>query len=171
MNIRQETAQDAPRIEQLILAAFENHPHHAPGEGTTEHLIVQRLRAAGALALSLVAEDEAHGGIVGHVSLSPITVDGRPRPWFAMAPVSVGPACQRQGIGGRLIRQALERMRDQGAEGAVVLGDPDYYTRFGFHHAHRLTVAGVPAEYFMALALQDGAAIPEGAVGFHPAFG
>lgn len=41
MKIRPETAQDAPHIESLILAAFENHPHHAPGEGTTEHLIVR----------------------------------------------------------------------------------------------------------------------------------
>lgn len=117
-----------------------------------------------------MAEDEEHGGIVSHVSFSPITVDGQPRPWFAMAPVSVSPACQRQGIGSRLIRQALEAMKASGAEGAVVLGDPGYYTRFGFHHAHRLSVAGVPAEYFMAQSF-TGRPPPEGAVGFHPAFG
>jgi putative acetyltransferase len=87
-----------------------------------------------------------------------------------MAPVSVSPACQRQGIGGRLIQRALAEMKNLGAEGVVVLGDPGYYTRFGFHHAHRLGVAGVPARYFMAQAL-TGDAIPEGVVGFHPAFG
>jgi putative acetyltransferase len=170
MQIRQETAGDAGGIEALILAAFRDHPHHAPGEGTTEHLIVQRLREAGALRLSLVAEDEG-GAIVGHVGFSPITVDGQPLHWLAMAPVSVSPACQRQGIGGQLIRQALALLQEQAAEGAVVLGDPGYYTRFGFHHAHSLVVPGVPAEYFMAQTLQDHATLPQGTVGFHPAFG
>ncbi|WP_186247287.1 GNAT family N-acetyltransferase [Burkholderia gladioli] len=169
--IRHETESDIAAIEALILAAFDNHPHHAPGQGVTEHRIVAALRAAGALSLSLVAERD--GAMVGHLAFSPIRIEGAGAAagWFVLAPVSVSPACQRQGIGASLIEAALPMMRERGAAGAVVLGDPAYYTRFGFHHAHRLSVPDVPAEYFMAQSFQgEAAAIPAGVVHFHPAF-
>ncbi|MEX3527372.1 MAG: N-acetyltransferase [Burkholderia sp.] len=173
ITIRQETEADIPAIEALILPAFDNHPHHAPGQCVTEHRIVATLRAAGALSLSLLAGRD--GAIVGHLAFSPIRIEGASAAaadWFVLAPVSVSPACQRQGIGGRLIEAALPMMRERGAAGAVVLGDPAYYTRFGFHHAHRLSVPDVPAEYFMAQAFQGKAVpIPAGVVHFHPAFG
>ena len=68
MNIRPETAQDTQAIAALILAAFHNHPHQDPAKGTTEHRIVQGLRDAGALSLSLVAQDGED--IVGHIAFS-----------------------------------------------------------------------------------------------------
>jgi putative acetyltransferase len=88
-----------------------------------------------------------------------------------MAPVSVAPGRQGQGIGSRLIRQALQQLKALGVEGVVALGEPDYYTRFGFHHQHRLSVPGVPAEYFMAQRLDGKAPVPlQATLGFHPAF-
>jgi len=73
MNIHPETAQDAQAITALILAAFHNHPHQDPAKGTTEHLIVQGLRDAGALNLSLVAQDGED--IVGHIAFSPVSLE------------------------------------------------------------------------------------------------
>ncbi|MDR0213053.1 MAG: N-acetyltransferase [Comamonas sp.] len=172
MNIRPETAQDAQAIEALILAAFHNHPHQDPAKGTTEHLIVQGLRNAGALSLSLVAQDGED--IVGHVAFSPVSLEAasiRPGTWLVMAPVSVAPARQGQGIGSRLIRQGLQQLKARGVEGVVVLGEPAYYTRFGFHHQHRLAVPGIPAEYFMAQRLDGCLPIHlQAKAGFHSAF-
>ncbi|WP_425108469.1 GNAT family N-acetyltransferase, partial [Burkholderia ambifaria] len=90
--IRHETESDIAAIEALILAAFDNHPHHAPGQGVTEHRIVAALRAAGALSLSLVAERD--GAMVGHLAFSPIRIEGAEAAagWFVLAPVSAIPA-------------------------------------------------------------------------------
>ncbi|MEG0052768.1 MAG: N-acetyltransferase [Comamonas sp.] len=173
MLIRTETAQDIEAIEQLILAAFDNHPHHAPGQGTTEHHIVNRLRSEQALALSLVAEED--GQIIGHVAFSPVQINGQDSSWLCMAPVSVAPERQSQGIGSQLIRQALQTLQQRDSNhpnrvsGVVVLGEPAYYTRFGFHVKHGFTVPGVPPAYFQALAFVADAPM-QGEVGFHPAF-
>lgn len=168
MQIRSETAQDIEAIEQLILAAFDNHPHHAPGQATTEHRIVNRLRSEQALALSLVAEED--GQIVAHVGFSPVQINGQASHWLCMAPVSVAPARQNQGIGSALIRQALQTLQDSGkVSGVVVLGDPAYYGRFGFHSKHGFVVPGVPPAYFQALAFAADTAM-QGEIGFHSAF-
>lgn len=172
MNIRPETAQDTQAIAALILAAFHNHPHQDPAKGTTEHRIVQGLRDAGALSLSLVAQDGED--IVGHIAFSPVDLEAAsvsPGSWLVMAPVSVAPVRQGQGIGSRLIRQGLEQLKALDVEGVVVLGEPDYYTRFGFHHQHQLSVPGLPAGYFMAQRLDGKAPIYlQATVSFHPAF-
>lgn len=72
MNIRLEQADDINTICDVIYLAFENHPHHQLGAKPTEHLIVNDLRTAGELILSLVAQDET--GIVGHIAFSPVMV-------------------------------------------------------------------------------------------------
>ena len=70
-----------------------------------------------------------------------------------MGPVAVLPERQSQGIGSRLIRAGLEEIRQQGHAVVVVLGDPRYYSRFGFEPASRYAVRfqdpNVPAEDFM----------------------
>ena len=166
---RPETASDIAAIEALTLAAFDQHPHHAPGAPVTEHHIIAGLREAGDLALSLVAVDGNQ--LIGHCSFSPIRIQHQASDWLVLAPVSVAPARQRQGIGGKLIRSGLQILTARGVPGVVVLGDPGYYGRFGFHARHALVHDGAPAEYFFAQALQDlGAAIPGGSVQFHPAF-
>lgn len=127
---------------------------------------MEALREAGALTVSLVAVEE--GGIVGHAAFSPVTVGGAPGKWFGLGPVSVRPDRQRRGIGGALIRARLERLRDVGAEGCVVLGDPAYYGRFGFRSDPGLRYRDIPGELFQKLAFVDAEA--QGAVEYHPAF-
>lgn len=66
------------------------------------------------------------------------------------------------------MQQALAALRALGAEGCVVLGDPQYYARFGFTQQPALTLPGVPQEYFQALVF--GVTLPEGSVTYHSAF-
>lgn len=162
MKIRQEQDCDIEAIRQVTKAAFAG-AMHASG---TEAPIFDALREANALALSLVAILD--GELVGHVALSPVTIDGRSGSWFGLGPVSVRPDLQGQEIGSKLIREGLRRLRETGAGGCVVLGEPGYYGRFGFRREESLHYDGAPPEYFMTQAW-DGP-VPTGRVEYHPAF-
>lgn len=163
MKIRSERSDDAEAIRNLTTAAFRN----APYSSQTEAAIVDALREAGALTLSLVAVE--NGEIIGHVAFSPVTIDGEAREWFGLGPVSVRPDQQRKGIGVKLIRLGLDQLKQMGAEGCVVLGDPAYYGRFGFMSDPDLRYPDVPPEYFQRLAFTSGA--PKGEVAYQPGFG
>jgi putative acetyltransferase len=163
MHIRQERPEDAPTIRALTDAAFKGMPF----SDQTEARVIERLRAAGALTLSLVAI-EPGGEIIGHVAFSPVTIDGAAGDWYGLGPVSVWPARQRGGVGQALIRQGLQELRSRGAGGCVLLGDPAYYRRFGFERDPALSHAGAPPGAFQRLSL-DGSR-PRGEVSFHPAF-
>lgn len=80
------------------------------------------------------------------------------------------PDCQRQSIGAGLVRTGLDALRRLGARGCVVLGEPAYYARFGFEPHGDIVFAGVPAEYFLALSLDDSAPLPAGDVRYHDVF-
>lgn len=162
MQIRNETPVDAGAIEAVTIAAFEHAPHTDP----TEHFIVRALRRAHALSVSLVAEDD--GEIVGHVAISPVSISDGAAHWYGLGPISVLPQRQGQGVGTQLMQQALAALRALGAAGCVVLGDPQYYARFGFTQQPALTLPGVPQEYFQALVF--GVTLPEGSVTYHSAF-
>jgi predicted N-acetyltransferase YhbS len=88
---------------------------------------------------------------------------------YGLGPVSVLPECQGAGIGSALVRRALEHLRASGAVGCVVLGEPGYYSRFGFRPEPRLVLPGVPAEYFQAIVFVGTA--PAGEVAYHSSFG
>lgn len=132
----------------------------------TEAKIVDTLREAGVLTVSLLVMDD--GEVVGHVAYSPVMIDGVDRGWYGLRPVFVGPDRQRQGIGGRLVREGLARLVKAGARGCVVLGSPDYYKHFGFENDADLYFEGVPAEYFMRLAFETP--IPKGQKDYHEGF-
>lgn len=163
LTLRPETPADVDTITALTTAAF------APLaiSSHTEQHIVLALRAAGALALSLVAEQD--GRVLGHIAFSPLTLsDGTPG-WYGLGPVSVWPDHQGRGIGAALVREGLAQLRQRpGARGCCLVGHPGYYGRFGFVHPPGLGLPGVPPEAFFALAF-DGA-LPQGTVAFHPAF-
>ncbi len=163
MQIRPERAQDIAAIHVLTREAFA----HAPHRDGTEQDVIDALRAAGALSVSLVAEEgEAP---VGHVALSPVELsDGSPD-WYGLGPISVAPAQQGRGVGSALMRAALAALQERGAAGCVLLGDPVYYGRFGFRADARLRLAGVPAEYFQAVLLRGP--WPDADVRYHAAFG
>lgn len=162
MRIRNERPADADAIHALVAAAFRDAPHTSH----TEHFIVAALRNAGQLAVSLVAEED--DGIVGYVAASPVSISDGTQAWYGLGPVAVSPARQAQGIGRRLVEQALQALRGLGAAGCVVLGEPAYYGRFGFRAEPALGLPGVPPGYFQALSF--GGALPCGSVSYHEAF-
>ncbi|RDZ26226.1 GNAT family N-acetyltransferase [Lysobacter silvisoli] len=159
--LRDERAGDADAIGRVVAAAFADHPHSQQ----TEHRIVDALRAADAMTLSLVAERDGH--IVAHAAWSPVRIDGADIGWYGLGPVAVAPAVQGRGIGRALVEAGLARLRTLGARGCVVAGDPGYYGRFGFRADPALRYPGLPPEYFMALSF-DG--FVSGTVAYHPAF-
>jgi putative acetyltransferase len=101
-----------------------------PYGSQTEGAVVDALRSAGALILSLIAIED--GEIIGHVAFSPVAINGETNGWYGLGPVSVWPDRQGRGIGQALIRKGLDSLRDMNVQGCVVLGDPGYYSRFGF---------------------------------------
>ena len=163
MQIRPERPHDIAAIHALTRDAFANAPHR---DGT-EQDVVDALRAAGALSVSLVAEDG--DALVGHVALSPVRLSDGSEGWYGLGPISVAPAQQGRGVGSALMRAALAALRERGAAGCVLLGDPAYYGRFGFRADSRLRLPGVPADYFQAV-LFNGV-WPDAEVRYHDAFG
>lgn len=162
VTIRTETPADHTTIREILIAAFADHPY----SHQTEHLIVEGLRADGALTVSLVAE--LNGTVVGQIAFSPVEIDGNDYGWLALGPVSVAPAFQRRGIGRSLVTEGLRTVRDLGAQGCVLVGDPAFYRRFGFENRPVLQMEGVPSEFVMCLPMGD--TVPEGGVTHHPAF-
>jgi putative acetyltransferase len=138
--IRPERREDGPAIHALITAAFGQED---------EAILVDALRRDGDLWLSLVAEEKRE--IVGHIALSRLK---SPAKSLALAPVSVAPARQGEDIGGALIREAIARASVDGEALIFVLGDPAYYTRFGFNVETAVPYDCIYAgDYFMALEL------------------
>jgi putative acetyltransferase len=160
--IRDERHDDVCAITEVTIAAFKTLEisHH------TEQFVIKALRAAKALAVSLVAEMD--GRVIGHIAFSPVIIsDGTPN-WYGLGPVSVLPEHQRKGIGKALIGEGLSRLKDMNAQGCCLVGHPDYCKQFGFKNMPGLVVEGVPPEVFFALSF-DGPT-PRGAVAFHEGF-
>ncbi len=161
LTIRPEQPGDAGRVRAVVTAAFPT---------DAEAQLVDALRAAGQLTVSLVALDGDE--VVGHVAFSPVTVAGRDG-GLGLAPVAVAPGWQRQGVGSQLVRDGLLRAEATGAGYVVVLGAPAYYGRFGFAAASRW---GLSDEYgggeaFQVLEFRPGAAPAGGGlVRYAPAF-
>lgn len=161
-HIRQEKPSDAESIKSVITTAFETANHSNQNEAS----IVTILRKANALTLSLVVELD--GNIVGHVAVSPVSISDGTDTWFGIGPLSVIPSCQGFGIGSKLLLSALVELKKIGAGGCVLVGEPDYYSRFGFKAIPSLTYSGAPSDYFMGLQILE--AWPQGEVSYHPAF-
>lgn len=160
--VRPETTADEAAIHAITIAAFRDAPHTSH----TEQFIVDALRKAGALPVSLIAE--LNGVRVGHVAASPVAItDGSPS-WFGLGPLSVLPEYQGRGVGSRLMREVLGILKDRGAAGCVLLGEPAYYRRFGFEATPGLILPDVPPEFFQVLSF--GGVLPQGAVAYHAAF-
>ncbi|WP_226647730.1 GNAT family N-acetyltransferase [Microbulbifer variabilis] len=162
IKIRNENKGDVEPIHRVTVLAFRD----APYSDHTEQFIVRALRKADALFLSQVAESD--GEIVGHVAISPVNISDGSANWFGLGPISVLPEYQGRGVGSKLMENALADLKEQGAAGCVVLGDPNYYGRFGFKVVDGLVFPGVPAEYFQALSF--GSSFPQGKVAYHEAF-
>jgi putative acetyltransferase len=161
--IRPECPDDAIVIDDVTRQAFASHPHSRH----TEQFIVRALREANALSVSLVAELSG-GQVVGHVAFSPVVISDGSDGWYGVGPVSVLPSVQRRGIGRSLMESGLSLLRERGAAGCVLVGEPLFYGRFGFAKEPELVLPGVPPEFFLARPF--GSAKPRGEVTFHAAF-
>ena len=159
--IRAEEPGDDLVISEVHIRAFG---------GTGEAEVVEALRGQAALLASLVAL--VRDRIVGHVGLSPVDVGGVPRAAVALGPLGVEPEFQGRGIGSMLVDAFLQhcRVRDEGL--VVVLGYPEFYTRFGFRPAEQFGLHYRDAgQAFQALEVRPGAAAGlSGEVRYHPAF-
>ena len=164
MNIifRNEIESDVDAISEITKAAFENCPYG----NHTEQFIINALRDANALTISLVAE--AGKKVVGHIAFSPVTISDGSLGWYGLGPISVLPELQRQGIGKSLMHEGLSSLKALGAKGCVLVGDPGYYERFGFRNLPDLVLDGVPQEYFLALPFEESKT--SGTVIFHEGF-
>lgn len=148
--VRAETPADIAAIRRVNLEAFAR-----PEEAN----LVEALRSNDHVTLSLVAlVDEI---IVGHILFFPLTIEGETGsyPALGLGPMAVLPAFQRQGIGSALVRASLEQLNLSGQPGVIVLGHPEFYSRFGFTTASKFGIIcpfEVPDEAFMALELRAG---------------
>lgn len=127
MKIRPALAKDHGPIDSIVRAAFL-----AQFGRADEPELVAALRAQGDVLLELVAEKDK--AVVGHIlfSRAHVSSGGKRHPVVQLAPVCADPELQRQGIGSALIRDGLALMAALDETHAFVLGDPNYYPRFGF---------------------------------------
>jgi putative acetyltransferase len=160
--IRPETEHDFAAIRHINIVAFADHEYSQQ----TEHLIVEALRAADALTLSLVAEKD--GEVVGHIAFSAASIGETSEGWYLLGPVAVLPERQRQGVGSALVEAGLGALRERGARGCALVGDPAFYRRFGFASRAGVTCEGVPDEYVLCVAFVGD--VPAGLLTYHAAF-
>ena len=160
--IRNETTDDVSAITEVTITAFKT----LEVSDDTEQFIIEALRAAKAITISLVAELD--GRVIGHIAFSPVIMsDGTPN-WYGLGPVSVLPEHHRKGIGESLIKEGLSRLKGMNAKGCCLVGHPEYYKKFGFTNPPALVYEGVPTEVFFVLSFDGN--IPKGTVTFHEAF-
>ncbi|NEJ72431.1 GNAT family N-acetyltransferase [Rhizobium phaseoli] len=162
MLMRYEAPGDIGAIHDLTSIAFAPMPY---SEGT-EAEIIRRLRASGDLAISLVAEDE--GEILGHVAFSPVTINDVQDGWFGLGPISVKPERQRQGIGKALIVRGLELLKERGATGCALIGNPEIYSRVGFSSDGQLMYLDLDKRLVQRIVFHGPT--PSGMLQFSPAF-
>ncbi len=162
MEIRAEQSGDEAAIHAITETAFAPMPFSNGAEAS----IIRQLREDRDLALSLVAVDA--GDIIGHVAFSPVTIDDRHDGWFGLGPVSVRPDRQKEGVGARLIHTGLATIKARGAAGCALIGNPLYYSRFGFVSDGALAYGGAPPEVVQQLPF--GVTKARGVLQFAPAF-
>lgn len=126
VEIRPALPSDAPAIESLYPRAF-------PDEDLVP--LVRDLRGSAAIAFVALSEND----LVGHAAFTPCSIAGRPEKVGLVGPVAVAPDRQRQGIGSALLHAGLGHLSGTGTCRVYVLGDPAYYSRFGFESDEAVT--------------------------------
>ncbi|PSH68287.1 GNAT family N-acetyltransferase [Phyllobacterium brassicacearum] len=160
ITIRAASPEDCPAISDILKAAFQ---------GADEADLVDRLRQDNDVVLELVALK--HETIVGHILFSRLKVTAtEDSDAVALAPLAVSPDHQEQGIGSELVRSAHEHLASAGETLSVVLGEPEYYGRFGYEHQRASGFfSEYQGEYLQAVAFGD--APSSGTLIYAPAFG
>lgn len=167
-NIRPETPSDFPQIFELIKNAFATTDY----SDHQEQFLVERLRQDSAFLpnLALVAENN-QGKIIGHIAFSEAKINGGKV--LALAPLSVHPDYQNQGVGTALIHHAHQLIKTLNYPAVVVLGHPEYYAKFGYADASKFGITApfdVPDGVLRVWALGDVANVPKGKIEYAKAF-
>ena len=158
MQIRQAKIGDYRGIYRLVKTAFAA---AKVSDGTEQDLVLALRAGTGYIPpLELVAEQE--NGLAGHVMLTRLglTETNRDVRALLLAPLCVHPEEQARGVGGALVRTGFDRARQLGYEAAFLVGDPAYYSRFGFRPVEQLglhNASCIPAPYVQGVALREGA--------------
>ena len=148
LSIRPTDSRDAAAIREVTVAAFSASEFGYHGEAD----LVETLTESAVKHASWVATSE--GQLVGHILFTPVLIrsDDAELHGMGLAPMSVLPSRQRQGVGAALVRYALSTLFADGCPFVVVLGHPEYYPRFGFEPAADFGVThgfeGIPQEVF-----------------------
>jgi predicted N-acetyltransferase YhbS len=128
VTIRNETHGDIDAREALLDRVWGA----ARFEKTAERLREGRTPAAG---LALVAEEDEQEvvgqNLVGSVRLWHVCA-GAARPALLLGPLAVEAARRGCGVGAALMQRALATARRRGHRAVILVGDPEYYSRFGF---------------------------------------
>ena len=159
MIIRQENSSEYPTIYDLVKAAFQT----AKVATGNEQNYVDKLRVSVNYIpqLAFVAEEDAR--IVGHIMLTKTyvaTTDGSKFEALLLAPLSIALEYRNRGIGQKLVRQSFELAKKLGFSAVFVVGNPLYYSRFGFKSSVAFGVKHVPMipdPYVMAVELTPNA--------------
>ncbi len=165
MNIRSRTPSDDQAIAELNRLAFKRH---------NEAKLVESIRQTDRYIpeLELVAEMDC--GVVGHILFSYIDLVGQENLLvIGLAPMAVRLEWQRQGIGSALVRVGLETASSRGESMVIVLGDPQFYSRFGFESSviHGIeSPFPVPEEFFMVKPLKNYQERYRGLIIYPPVF-
>ncbi|MGR3856460.1 MULTISPECIES: GNAT family N-acetyltransferase [Chryseobacterium] len=174
ITIRQEEKKDHQQVFQLTEEAFREMEH----SDHQEQFLVEKLRKSDAFIpeLSLVAEDE-NGRIAGHILFTKIKIVNEEKSFesLALAPVSVKPEFQNQGIGTKLILEGHRIAKELGYKSVILIGHEKYYPRFGYKKTSNFGVSfpfDIPEENGMAVELvKDGLKDRKGVVKYPHEFG
>jgi putative acetyltransferase len=131
--IRSENEKDYNVIREVNNIAFQ---------GNIEGALIDKLRALPKFIHELSLAAEIDSKIIGHILFYPIIIkdDDKEYTTLALAPMSVLPEYQKEGIGSKLILEGFKKALELGFESILVLGHPKYYTKFGFIKAEEFNI-------------------------------
>nr|WP_221239314.1 N-acetyltransferase [Sphingomonas xinjiangensis] len=118
--------------------------------------------------LSFAAISDA-GQLLGTIQCWPVVLcrdDGGDVPMIMVGPVAVDPELQRAGLGRALMQHMLDAAPTSGVPGSgalMLIGDPEYYTRFFGFSAERTAGWRLPGPYEQRRLLARGSAVPDSA--------
>ena len=162
--VRAEQGGDIPHIRDITAHAFGQR---------AEADLVDNLRRDGDSLVSLVAVADS-GELIGHILFSRLRIERAHRTTeaAALAPLSVRPEYQNQGVGSALVKAGIKACTARGVPGIIVVGDPKFYGRFGFSATiARSLHSPYAGDAFMALELKPGALVANpGTVRYAKAF-
>ncbi|MDD3043438.1 MAG: N-acetyltransferase [Methanosarcinaceae archaeon] len=159
MIIRKENPNDFEKIYELVKVAFQT----ANVSAGTEQELVNDLRNSDKYIpeLALIAEED--GRLIGHIMLTKthITREDEKYETLLLAPISVALEYRNKGIGSNLVKHSFTLAKSMGYTSVVLVGDPDYYNRFGFKKSSDFGIVykGIPEEYVLACELTKNALI------------